>query len=600
MNDKAFNSFIYGDSCSSRDFLLAVKYFKDANFEDKTKFYKKLNFIVSLCLEKLISSHEVSFGYVRDIYQKYGIYDIYFEQALSMYLFAHSDDLLVKQYLATVNKGGIKVVSQLFWEAKNELWDSNKINGLAHKYRISFYQAKRLIEFYAQEKLGILPEDFKKYRSSYKNFLSFINNEKVSKKVKDEAYYYYQTYALPHEKERFCLHIKNILEQVCLNHYSALQVLNIYGCNNYDLYLFTIFLPDLDEQIKLDIIQRFQSYYEQASDVLFKRVEITRLARQENIRYENYMSLVKGYAKEVLHNDHIEEDIRFIKRRTAFTKRIYLVLDQIKNEEDEEIIRQVLINNHVQTDDIHNYCYGVLCYLEKDEQRRLEKKFLICLRKIQKENVEKNLPLNLGDPTLLYEYLQSSDHYEKFCALRGLNVDSFKQRIRQVKTQPLARQLNDKLDQDIIHKKDGQIWACKEIFACIQNGVHINGIHRDFTLVDYFKDYAHLHVHEIALQKTALNGLEKKTLNKFFAPFKAGNAIGENVVLHTTYEFDSLKDEKGFPIKGTGRILTEEEMMQIIEFFKQYHIPFIDTIVNYAARCYYQNTLFDTKALQRN
>ena len=75
--------------------------------------------------------------------------------------------------------------------------------------------------------------------------------------------------------------------------------------------------------------------------------------------------------------------------------------------------------------------------------------------------------------------------------------------------------------------------------------------------------------------------------------------LGKDNILNTSFEFFSLKDENGFPLQGTGKILSRAEKEKVIDYLDHYCIPFYDVVVDLAMRLYANHSLELNQALQQ-
>ena len=144
-----------------------------------------------------------------------------------------------------------------------------------------------------------------------------------------------------------------------------------------------------------------------------------------------------------------------------------------------------------------------------------------------------------------------------------------------------------------------QIYWCKELILAIQNGINIHGINRKFNLFDYFYYFGEYQIHQFFIPKLPLPQPEKTILSKFFAPLKKANYLNLNTFLNSMYEFRPKLDKKGTPIKGSGRVLSREELQEIADIFETKNIPFNDILLNMATRCYANGSLIEEIPLQR-
>ena len=81
---------------SNINFEAVLKYYQKASLDERMLFYNRINYIIRECLNYLISINESSLKKAKCIYEKYGIYDFYFEGAANLYIIEHLKEPLVK------------------------------------------------------------------------------------------------------------------------------------------------------------------------------------------------------------------------------------------------------------------------------------------------------------------------------------------------------------------------------------------------------------------------------------------------------------------------------------------------------------------------
>ena len=75
----AFIRFVNGLDCSPADFNLVLRYFKQADFQEKGLFYQRQKSMVFACLREMIKQHSTASAICQKIYQNLGISDYYFQ-----------------------------------------------------------------------------------------------------------------------------------------------------------------------------------------------------------------------------------------------------------------------------------------------------------------------------------------------------------------------------------------------------------------------------------------------------------------------------------------------------------------------------------------
>lgn len=593
----AFFKFVMEDGCSSKDFCLAVEYYQKASLEEKDLFYQKQKNIVFSCLEEMIKSHSTVLEDSQKIYQRYGIPNYYFKSAFKLILHDYADDDLVKEYFSMLNTEESK---KIFEEAKQSLWDNKKLNQIAKEHYLSLSELDQLIIDYATKHYNISADDFKKYKTYYRNFRRFLTLENINYFQRKYAYHYYQNYATPEEKEEFEYLVQNILVKIIHNSNTSEALdafLETSNLSDYDLYFFTT-VQSIVPSIKEKFLARFKKYYDGCLKYNFAVVDIKKEAVKLKLKSEDYIFLARVYAKEVL---HMEGELKRIEEN-HYTKPVYDVLQNIQFETDLAKIEETLEQENVKPNDISVFCYCVNSKLPKEDQKSLEKKLLECLRVVQAKRIakgQKKSSMVAPDYSLYYEYLNQDLDFIHFCNLKGINFKSFRYVYKTLKNPELAAKLSERIKKETIDSINAQVYWCKELIETIQNGITINGVQRKFNLFDYFYYFGEYQIHRIFLPKLPLPQPEKTILSKFFAPLKRANYMNKNIILRSVYEFHPQLDKKGAPIKGSGRILSREELQEIIDIFEARNIPFYDILINVATRCYANHSLIEEMSLQR-
>ena len=143
----------------------------------------------------------------------------------------------------------------------------------------------------------------------------------------------------------------------------------------------------------------------------------------------------------------------------------------------------------------------------------------------------------------------------------------------------------------------------EELVNFIKNGVNINGKTRNFDILDYYILSKGVPV------KVFLENLPKdisldnlKTLKTFFFNNNEGTLMDIDSyyirqILSTKDEVNTKRNEEGYPIPGTGRIIKTEEKRNIIDYIINNNIPLTTKIYSLAMKRYISGELIieDTK-----
>ena len=585
--------FINQDRLTSEKFNVVFKYIKVASITLKRQFYHKINFIVECFLTNTIEGLDGN-----AIYQSYGITDQQFQNFLSLYLSSHVGQDNVVGYLQLIKKDVSLFNPEVFEIAKKRLWSEECFQFLAEGYHLDYSYFKSMFWLYAKDSYHIAFDDRFIFTKAYTCFKKFLDKEPICHTQKRKVYLYYQKYATEEEKEEFIKVARTYLMQFqdYIAQDDAPSFLERFSLNHYDLYFFLSVVPNILPSTRKIICNQFKYYYDSGSTFGFinKRLEV--VAKSKGISTNEFLLLAKAYAREICGNVKIDEDIARLKERQVYTKKIYVLLDQAIEEEDLFQAKEIISSNHVTPEEIRLYCYKINQSIPLDQKPELERKLLNILKEIHQEHSRKNSSTNYDK---YYEYLNGDLPFQEFCNEKGLDSQNYRYQYRQIADQKLATRLKERILTDLSHDRETQMGYFKDLLNCIINGIIVHGIHRKFTLFDYFYYFGELNLHKVRVHYLPLTDSEKRTLRIFFRPLASAIALNRENVIHYIYEFNSLKDEKGFPIKGTGKILTEEDMSHIVEIFEEKNIPLFDVVVNMAARLYHQNTLVEIDTLQR-
>ena len=594
MNKKeAFLRYLNGE-CTSRDFNLAREYAAHASLEEKELFNQRNNEIAKTGLEKLVSTQPFDLAVVDNFLMKQGVSKEYFQLLLHYYLVNHPHDMLVEQFYHLLYLEYIQDLDYLFTYAKNVAWNTRQLHSIAKKYHMDQYGLEKLLAIYAKKNLGI--DSYTNYKVCYLDFLNFFTDQIKVTIEKEHAYTYYQKYATSQEKEKFESYIKYILDRYKKKvnaQENTTAFLHSLSLNLYDLYLFTQFDFIHDFSYQNILVGQAKKYYDLCASVSFDPNKVASIATIYQMSCEQFLTLAKFYAREVLHFDIIHQSYTVSKNH--YKKKVYFLLEAIKDEEDTQKIFDCLSQAHVKYEDILMFCYGFHCELPLEKQRSLEQKFshyLAILQQNKMAPIYESLPKKSNTCDSIFEdYLNSELTLEEFCKEKNMAVKTFKKKVNGIKEKELALKIKDKLQQEKIKSNQLKEKTCHEVICYIREGINDHGNKRAFTLLDYFILFKDNYIHQFVYSLLNLTAKDKQDLRKFFLPLQNASRISNDNIANLNLEFHSLKDEKGFPIKGTGILLTKEELSHLADYLELENLPMLDVIVHLAAREYVDGNL---------
>ena len=125
----------------------------------------------------------------------------------------------------------------------------------------------------------------------------------------------------------------------------------------------------------------------------------------------------------------------------------------------------------------------------------------------------------------------------------------------------------------------------KDVIERIQNGVETEtGDIREFDIVDFLNLYGLDIIKFYDSVKDKLEPRERKILAVFYGKFvpsrfvdfcdsiSARNSYDYAIMMGTNYIENIELDENGEMIPGTGRVITEEEKLRIIDFYENFGV----------------------------
>jgi len=239
--------------------------------------------------------------------------------------------------------------------------------------------------------------------------------------------------------------------------------------------------------------------------------------------------------------------------------------------------------NKISPEEIRGYVYHYCNSLDRKAQDDLYQELI---EKLEETYIK---PVNLEE--LYTDFLKSELSSDEYCSLHNLNPNRFFKRCHFLEDEKLKRQV---LAKRTITPKDNIELAIlyNELVINIKNGVLTDTGIRSFDFVDYYLFLNGRRLNSVPkIFSKFLSNEDSQILRHFFAKFKIATFVNIDNIINSNIEVNLEKDENGLPISGTGRTLTKEELISIIDFLVDNNIPLYDIVLNVAIRRYANNTL---------
>jgi len=575
--------------CTYEEFSNAKSYFEEASILERKEFLNNMFLIIQRCFSAMYSKKSTSFLNVSDIYSLYGLTDEDFNNYFNLFMEKFAPKIITDKYeeLKVIEKE--RMIENIFEMAKLSYWmDLKKI---AIFYNIKVIDVKSYIQYYAFQVLKLNKSKFTRFKKTFKAYHAFINSQNYNF---DYAFEYYKMHATKEEKIVFKNKIDIIINNVkdLLNNKDALiSYLSSIKFNLFNLY--SIIKEFYYEDLLMAFSNLLKEYYEYADSVNWNSALIKDAAKNANLSYENYLFLAKIYAKKVLKINNIEEVIvnkRIIvgNKESRFTEILY----QIIEEKDENVLFKLFDDNKIQKEHIYRFCFSKARNFTSDIQQEYKN---ILLNKYETYH---NIKMSNRKPSfkIITELLNSPLSFKEFCKVNNLNVGQFRYTINNIEDPVILRSIIDKINKDeqdlrneVKKEKEANNMyietRIRQLISYIVNGININGIIKDFDLIDFFVLFKDVN-HNVKTYPF-LNGLDKKVLYKFFDKIYKSNYFNRDTLLNSYIQVSN------------ARIINKDEIAYIISFMESYNLPMLDVVFSVALKRYLNNNL-DIYKLQEN
>lgn len=351
---------------------------------------------------------------------------------------------------------------------------------------------------------------------------------------------------------------------------------------------------DIDENVA---VERLKYIYEFRQQYGYDEEKCKKFAKYMGIRLSEIMNLSREYAVKHLCLRLDEYDWLYYKNVAVRDGRIkselpyQILFDLLLMMDDNE---DVIFLIEYSKQKLHSLFASVNKYIEvhcSEEQNKEQ----IINKLISKLNLYKKYKENLYKQELMehslehlrqaeaivLDYINCDKNFTTitdYCRYKGILYNSF------INNTVIVRKYNSELyelyrEMVMLNRINGSAdanYVANLVCYYIENGVATEQGIREFDLIDYYamtglKIEEVLKISESMLSKTDMRKLSKmRGLND-----KAKEFLSPSIrAIDIDIEFNCQKDKDGFPIPGTGRKITQEEVDTIIEIFELYNIPF--------------------------
>lgn len=587
-NKECYLKFIRGEKCSLEEFRIAYYYRNSVRSNKQMDFEMLMNSIMDQCFDKMMETKRIDNDVVKDIYEYHGLNDRYFGIFFQLYL----------QTFPSASQEYEKLKQELKWNFYEKIYNEIKTAFFskesellaAETYHMSYYKIRSILKLVASKNFGLTEGAFQEMINTYKFFNLF--NQTLKFIYFEKAFLYYKLYASIEEKCIFQQKVNDFLKSLNFEKLSAIPVHQLY-----DL----LQLVPMEENLQLNIYFTFKYYYDFCVAVSWNSSKIKEEATLKGIKYSQFILYAKEYATKYLHIPNIDDIIyyhRFIKKQVQSKYNAFI--EQILRESDPTIIDELFAKIPEKRSSIIKYCYAKNRPFTEQERREKESILLSNFDAYKlrcKQSKDTDSKRSYVD--IFQQYINSSLDLEQYCQSISITSNCFKSRLRGLNDPILLNKVKEKLFLESERKRQEKVLLMKQIIFLIRNGIPSSDENRPFDLLDFFYYYPNVNYKSL---KTAYKEITKEDLtvyNKFFSPLSVfPTYFNPKTIIHSHYELNSKKDLNGQLIPGSGLVLSQEDLTQIVDFFEKNKIPKLTILLDIAIKRYLTHTLFVPEHLQ--
>jgi len=560
-----FRNWVNLKGCSPEEFERIKKYAMKSTQADVLKLYRNtltdIRFNAEVGIRKGVFNELQS---IKNYYRSHGIIGKDFKE------YAGLSSMLRRMGKISFRKD----LDNLLKLIKDNNWSDEIVETIRNEYLLTKDDFNDILRDYIDKNFGW---DYSEYREKFRFFANFSISYLKHYKIAIE---FYEKMTNRQDKEKFMGKIKEIFESI-----REAQDLDLWiqEHNTYPMFLAIIAekFGDVDPLVRDKIWKSFKKYYDAMIDCKTKKMRIDK-ARELHISLASLKYLAKIYATKVLKIDNTAEVLDLYKYNLGQRRQ---TLNRILSLTDEEEIFRIFGKENIRYSDLNMFVYAQNSIIPIEDRKNVLTRLQRLLAKYLEIKQSKKINVDYYQ-----EFVNSEISVFDFCSEKGISVDTLLDKARINKDAITLNRIKTELakykEKENGPKKEFLTKEFEKLFTCIEDGITINGVTRSFDLIDYFVYFRHLDKHDF---KSYIK--DGGVIAKFLKPLKFCSNINEDTVRNSIHEVGCKKDEAGFPIPGTGRILRVEELGSIIEFMKDNGIPLYDRLVNIAIRRYIAGTL---------
>ena len=361
--------------------------------------------------------------------------------------------------------------------------------------------------------------------------------------------------------------------------------------------------------------------------------------------YEKYLSIISGkYSGEITNKERNRlvtrarkyafyylgmSDIEY--KRVFHKKGKYVeIMDEILSlEKPEEIINY--LNNKINgnrmalTDLRVNICHYISGYkteLSKEEKEIIENilreriniysNYLSSLNKynckehnIHNEQTKKRCLSFLSEArTIINNFIESNITLSEYLKKNNISISTFYKYIRLLKKYDQETLKKYQIREDIRKEKCFSMHndLVLTLLDRIKKGVNSDNETRPYDILDYYLEFGeNLEELSYSIESKEFN-IEKEDyllLRKFISTYMRDEELDIDLILNTYTEINAKRDDKGYPIPGTGRVIEKSEKEDIIIYLNEFNVPITSKTYNIALRRYIESTKNEEKVLKK-
>ena len=291
----------------------------------------------------------------------------------------------------------------------------------------------------------------------------------------------------------------------------------------------------------------------------------------------------------------------------------YLILEKLLSLDDKKEVIEFLDNSGIELNflksSIHDFLirYHYTDYFELKEllKQKIKYYFEYKNREKQQDTLQKKMEMNKEKEILeAKKYITlfvENSHQTKveFCLENNLSLKKFELYVSVIKANDLSlyKLYLDKIHSIIAQKYTLLLKNLEMITDLIKNGVKEAECIRPFDLLDYYQ-ITHLSRAEfLNILKNKKNNLPTTDVNlvlKFLRKYENSRILNKNDLISRIKEKDIIGiefDSNNNPIANTGRLVTKEEKVSVVNYLKENNIPLYDYCYDIALKRYINGTL---------